>query len=163
MPGAEKRIRLQLRRKDMDVLGHLNHSVYHELFFEARSALMESIRTDTERFVLARSEVDYLQEVRYEDRHVDATVRVDEIGRSSVTLSQELLLRDGTPAARSRLVVVAWNVVERRSRELTPGERAALLRGGFNDGKPAPPSGEPHGAGRARRNEAHRDPERRRR
>jgi acyl-CoA thioesterase FadM len=127
MPGLERLVRLQLRRRDMDVLGHLNHTVYNELFFEARGSLMEPLRTEDQRFVLARSEVDYLHEVRLEDGHVDVLVRVDELGRKSLTLEHELRLPDGTVAARNRTVIVAWDVAARRSRELSPQEREALL------------------------------------
>ena len=138
MSGAERRVRLQLRRRDMDVLGHLNHSVYGELFFEARSSLMEPLRREDQRFVLARSEVDYLHEVRYEDGHVDVLVRVGELGRKSLTLLHELLLPDGTLAARNRIVMVAWDVPARRSRELSQREREALLGGDQRPGAGAP-------------------------
>lgn len=128
MPGAELRLRLQLRRKDMDVLGHLNHSVYQDFCFEARGALMDS-RAEGRRFVVARTELDFLREVRHEDGHVDVLVRVVELGAKSVTLLHELLLPDGTLAARNRTVLVAWDPVGRRSRELGPDERSALLAG----------------------------------
>lgn len=125
MPGAEARLRLQLRRKDMDALDHLNHSVYQDFFFEARRALLEA-RTEGQRFVIARAELDYLREVRYDDGHVEVVVRVSELGRRSVTLLHELLLPDRAVAARNRTVLVAWDAVARRSRELSPHERTAL-------------------------------------
>jgi acyl-CoA thioesterase FadM len=110
----------------MDVLGHLNHSVYHELFYEARCVLMEPIRTARYRHVLASDAVDYLAEVRHDHGYVDVTVHVEAIGRKSVTLMHEMRLPDGALAARNRVVLVAWDAVERRSRDLSGQERALL-------------------------------------
>jgi acyl-CoA thioesterase FadM len=120
------RLRLQLRRRDIDRLGHLNHGAYGELFFEARSALLDPVRSDTSRYVLARIEIDFLREVRLSDGHVDVTAAVAGIRGKSFDLIQEMLLPDGTVAARSRVVLVAWDVRGRRSRALTPTERTAL-------------------------------------
>ena len=64
-------LRVQLRMKDMDRLGHLNHTCYHDFFLEARAGLMEPIRTDNERFVVARVEAEFLHEVRLADGYVD--------------------------------------------------------------------------------------------
>jgi acyl-CoA thioester hydrolase len=122
-------MRLQLRRADMDVLGHLNHAIYHDLFHEVRAALVDPLRTSEERYVLASDAVEYLREVRYQDSYVDASVRVEALGRTSITLQHELRLPDGTIAARNRVVLVAWSVRERRPRELSARERAALEPG----------------------------------
>lgn len=119
-------MRLFLRRADMDSLGHLHHAVYHDLFQEVRSGLLDPVRTAEERYVLARDAVDYLQEVRYEHGYVDAVVRVEALGRKSITLEHELTLPEGTIAARNRAVVVAWSMAGRCSRHLSERERAAL-------------------------------------
>lgn len=39
----EHSLAVQLRWRDMDMLGHLNQSVYHELLEAGRSALMTEI------------------------------------------------------------------------------------------------------------------------
>jgi acyl-CoA thioesterase FadM len=119
-------LRVQLRMKDMDRLGHLNHTCYHDFFLEARAALMEPIRTDTERFVVARVEAEFLHEVRLADGYVDVTAIPAELGTKSVKVEQELRLPNGTLAARGRVVLVAWDVTARHSRALSDRERAAL-------------------------------------
>jgi acyl-CoA thioesterase FadM len=119
-------LRVQLRMKDMDRLGHLNHTCYHDFFLEARAALMEPIRTDNERFVVARVEAEFLHEVRLADEYVDVTAIPTEIGTKSVKLAQEIRLPDGTLAARGLVVLVAWDVAARHSRVLSERERAAL-------------------------------------
>jgi acyl-CoA thioester hydrolase len=118
--------RVQLRLKDMDRLGHLNHTCYHDFFLEGRAALLEPIRTDNERFVVARVDAEFLHEVRLADEYVDVTATVAQIGTKSLTLEQELTLPDGTLCARGRVVLVAWDVTARHSRALSDRERAAL-------------------------------------
>lgn len=110
----------------MDRLGHLNHIAYHELFYEARAALLEPLRDEGMAVVVARVEVDYLHEVRQADGHVDLTVRVGEVRTRSFEIEHELCVPDGTPAARSRAVVVAWDAQARAPRALTERERGVL-------------------------------------
>jgi acyl-CoA thioesterase FadM len=126
MPALQASRQIQLRLKDMDRLGHLNNSDYHDFFFEVRSALMDPIRTDNERFVVARVEVEFLHEVRLADAYVDVTARSIAVGNKSVQVEQEMRLPDGTLAARSLVSLVAWDVAARGSRPLATHERAAL-------------------------------------
>jgi acyl-CoA thioesterase FadM len=126
MSAPQASRRLQLRLKDMDRLGHLNNSGYHDFFFEVRSALMDSVRTENERFVVARVEVEFLHEVRLADEYVEVTARSIAVGHKSIKLEQEMRLPNGTLAARSLVFVVAWDVAARRSRPLATHERAAL-------------------------------------
>ena len=119
-------LRVQLRMKDMDRLGHLNHTCYHDFFLEARAALLEPIRTDNERFVVARVEAEFLHEVRLADGYVDVTAIPVEIGNKSLKIGQEIRLLDGTLSARGLVVLVAWDVAGRHSRALSDRERVAL-------------------------------------
>jgi acyl-CoA thioester hydrolase len=126
-PGAQATVRIALRWRDMDMLGHVNQAVYHELLEEGRGALLASLG-DAGRFpfVLARVELDYRHEVRRSAGHVDVRTFVERVGRTSFTVGQELTLPDGTVAAAGRSVLVAWDAKARCSRELTATERAAL-------------------------------------
>jgi acyl-CoA thioester hydrolase len=126
MPAHQASRRIQLRLKDMDRLGHLNNSSYHDFFFEVRAALMDPIRTDNERFVVARVEVEFLHEVRLADGYVDVTASSIAVGTKSVKLEQEMRRPNGTLAARSEVSLVAWDVAARGSRPLATHERAAL-------------------------------------
>src|SRR5436305_7988527 len=130
--GLEQRIPVTLRWRDMDLLGHLNQSVYHELLEEGRAALMWDLMRragdDHGRgtYVLAHVDLDYHTEVRKDHGHVDVVVRVSGVGRSSFRLQHELRLPDGTVAASGETVMVAWDPVARGKRALTEGELAAL-------------------------------------
>ena len=127
--ATEHRTTLPLRWRDIDGLGHLNQSVYHELLEEARAAFIAARLGGgeaAEHWVLARVELDYRHEVRHEDGSVDVVVRVGRIGRSSMTLDHQVLLPGGRVAAEGNAVMVAWDPARRAARPLTEGERTAL-------------------------------------
>lgn len=125
-------MRLQLRWRDIDMLGHLNQSVYHELLEEARGGLIgklvRRLGPDQTRggFVLAHVDLDYHSEVRRDHEQVDVCVRVTRVGSSSVTLEHQVRLPDGVLAASGTTVLVAWDPATRAKRPLTDAERAAL-------------------------------------
>ena len=124
----EATIRMAIRWRDIDALGHVNQSVYHELLEEGRGALFEPLieALGGFDFVLARIELDYRREVRHSDRAVDVIHRVERVGRTSVTMVNEIRLLDGTLAAEGRSVLVAWDREARRSRAITDWEREQL-------------------------------------
>jgi acyl-CoA thioester hydrolase len=111
----------------MDMLGHLNQAVYHELLEEGRGALLLSMEGAASfPFVLVRVELDYRNEVRKDHGSVEVVTRVERVGSKSITIAHEIVRADGTVAAEGRSVLVAWDPHARSSRELTAGERAAL-------------------------------------
>jgi acyl-CoA thioester hydrolase len=119
--------RVQLRYADMDGLGHVNNTVYHELLQEARALLLDHVRTEEERYVVVHAEIDHRREVRLADGWVEAWAQVAEVGRRSVTIDQGLRLPDGTEAATGRVVLVAWSRSGRCSRPISDRERAMFL------------------------------------
>jgi acyl-CoA thioester hydrolase len=131
-PGLEHNIRVQLRWRDMDMLGHLNQSVYHELLEEGRIALIADLmrRVGEEHasggYVVAHVDLDYHAEVRKDHGEVEITVRVSRVGTSSIDLEHEVRLPDGRLAASGKTVLVAWDLASRTKRGLSDGERAAL-------------------------------------
>lgn len=136
MPPArtplEHRTRISLRWRDMDMLGHLNQAVYHEMLEEGRGALIAQLISaagaehDHHTYVLARVELDYRSEVRKDHGNVEVVVRVGRVGTKSITLDHDVLLPDGTVAASGRSVLVGWDARGRRARELSASERSAL-------------------------------------
>ena len=138
MPTAasplETRLRIALRWRDMDMLGHLNQAVYHELLEEGRGAVIAAAGAHFA-FVLARVELDYRHEVRRSDEWVEVVSRVEEVGGKKVVLAHDIALPDGRIAASGRSVLVAWDPQARRSRALTPDERVAL---GVGEPEPGP-------------------------
>lgn len=117
----------------MDMLGHLNQSVYHELLEEGRIALIaEAMRRAGSQYppgggyVMVHVDLDYHAEVRLDHREVNIIVRVSKVGTSSVELEHEITLPDDRLAASGKSVLVAWDVAGRTKRALSDGERAAL-------------------------------------
>jgi acyl-CoA thioester hydrolase len=131
-PGYEHTTRVGLRWRDMDMLGHLNQSVYHELLEEGRGALIQEIvrRVGLDPahggFVLAHVDLDHHREIRRDHEAVDIIVRVTRVGTSSITVEHEIRLPDGTLSASGHTVLVAWDPATRGKRALTDAERAAL-------------------------------------
>ena len=127
-----QRITVQLRWRDMDMLGHLNQSVYHELLEEGRAAVMWDLmrRAGSDgvpgTYVLAHVDLDYHTEVRKDHEEVEIVVTVSGVGNSSFRLHHELRLPDGTVAASGETVMVAWDPRSRGKRALTEAERLAL-------------------------------------
>jgi acyl-CoA thioester hydrolase len=125
-------VRVQLRWRDMDMLGHLNQSVYHELLEEGRAALMLDIvrRVGVDHahgaFVLVHVDLDYHTEVRKDHGEVVIVVRLSHVGTSSLQLEHEIRLPDGRVAASGTTVMVAWDPATRSKRPLSEAERAAL-------------------------------------
>ena len=130
--GFEQTVRVQLRWRDIDMLGHLNQSVYHEMLEEGRIALMAEIMRRVGRhhshggFVVAHVDLDYHAEVRKDHEEVDVVVRLAHVGTSSIVLDQEVRLPGGGLAAAGKCVLVAWDPATRGKRALTERERAAL-------------------------------------
>jgi acyl-CoA thioester hydrolase len=117
----------------MDMLGHLNQSVYHELLEEGRAALITELvrRIGGDHshggFVLAHVDLDYRSEVRKDHGVVEVLVRVAHVGTSSLQLEHEVRLPDGSIAASGKTVLVAWDPATRGKRPLSEAELAALL------------------------------------
>lgn len=130
MTVPEIRLTVALRWRDMDMLGHLNQAVYHELLEEARGALIASLAdglgTPHQTYVLVRVELDYRHEVRKDHGSVEVVARVAKVGTSSVTMEHDVLLPDGTLAATGLTVLVGWDMQTRAKRELAPEERRRL-------------------------------------
>ncbi|MGZ4237952.1 MAG: acyl-CoA thioesterase, partial [Solirubrobacteraceae bacterium] len=130
--GFEHSVNVQLRWRDMDMLGHLNQSVYHELLEEGRAALITEIvrRVGVDHahgaFVLVHVDLDYHTEVRKDHGEVAIVVRLAHVGTSSLRLEHEVRLPDERVAASGTTVLVAWDPATRSKRPLSEAERAAL-------------------------------------
>ena len=116
----------------MDMLGHLNQSVYHELLEEGRAALISDLirRAGGDHvhggYVLAHVDLDYHTEIRKDHGEVEVVVRLSRVGTSSLHLEHEIRLTDGRLAASGTTVLVAWDPARRDKRPLSEAELAAL-------------------------------------
>jgi acyl-CoA thioester hydrolase len=124
----ESRVRIPIRWRDLDVLGHVNQSVYHELLEEGRAGVLGRLDENAFPLVLVHIDIDYRAEVRKDHDWVEVTSRVDHIGTKSVRLAERIERSDGVVATEGHAVLVAWDMASRTSRALTDRERELLSR-----------------------------------
>ncbi len=121
--------RIEVRWRDVDALRHVNNAVYATYLEECRDGWLEQALGDDGAmwdYVLARVAIDFRHEIALEEEVVLARATLVRIGTSSLTLREEIRLRDGTLAAEAESVIVARDRETGRSRPLTDAERAAL-------------------------------------
>jgi acyl-CoA thioester hydrolase len=125
--GHEVTHRVGLRYRDVDLFGHINHAAYHDLLDEARANFFITANDGAlMTFVVRRVELDYLAELRVEDRYVDIRTAPGRVGDRSITLIHEIVRRDGVVAASGLAVMVAFDIAARSSRSITQDERRRL-------------------------------------
>jgi acyl-CoA thioester hydrolase len=121
--------RIEVRWRDVDAYEHVNNAVYATYLEECRDEWLERAlagSADPWDYVLARVAIDFRRELRLENDFVVVSCRLVRIGRSSLTLREEIRVEDGTLAAESEAVVVARDRETGRSRALSATERDAL-------------------------------------
>jgi acyl-CoA thioester hydrolase len=145
---------VNVRWRDTDALGHVNHAVFLTYLEEARDAFFAQVIGSEPSYVVVRLEVDLHAEVRYEDRQVTAQIEVERIGATSLTTRETLLLTRPAPdcadagsaeraeqahderaepsdkaplvAAQARVVTVRWDADRRKPTPFTQDERTRL-------------------------------------
>jgi acyl-CoA thioester hydrolase len=119
---------IEIRWRDLDGLRHVNNAVYATYLEIGRDAFFEEVLPEAAPwdYVLVRLAIDFRRELGIEDRRVLASCRVDRVGRSSITLHEEVRTTSGELAAEAETVVVARDPGSGRSRALTEAERSAL-------------------------------------
>ena len=122
---------IEIRWRDLDVYGHVNHVVYLTYLEEARDEWLGRTLGDPAEiwnYVVARVAIDYRREVSLADDLVVARCRLGSVGTSSIRTREQIVTRSGELAAEAEAVLVARDPDTGRSRPLTTAERAALDR-----------------------------------
>jgi acyl-CoA thioester hydrolase len=120
---------IEIRWRDLDAYGHVNHAVFATYLEEVRDEWLERALGrdgDLWDYVVARVAIDYRRELRLEDDRVRARCGLDSLGTSSVRTREALIVDDGEVAAEAEAVLVARDPETRRPRALTESERARL-------------------------------------
>jgi acyl-CoA thioester hydrolase len=124
--GAVFEHQVGVRWRDTDALGHVNHVVFLTYLEEARDAFYAKILGSEPIYVVARLEIDWTAEVRYEDRRVTVQIAVERLGGTSLTTRETILTPSDQTAARARVVTVRWDAGRRRPIGFTDTERERL-------------------------------------
>jgi acyl-CoA thioester hydrolase len=120
---------IEIRWRDLDSFGHVNHVVFLTYLEEARDEWLGRALgspDDVWSYVVARIEIDYRRELRLDDDVVVARCRLERIGNSSITTRESISTRGGELAAETSAVLVARDEETGRSRRIHQRERTAF-------------------------------------
>lgn len=122
-------IKIQVRFSDLDVMGHVNNSVYLSYFEYARVQFfgqLLGVNWDWQRngVLLVRNEIDYHKSILLTDKP-EIFVFVDVVGTKSFTLSYEIKVND-LVTTTGKSVLVCFNSIEKLSIEI-PSEMRKIL------------------------------------
>lgn len=121
--------RIEIRWRDLDAFGHVNHVVFLTYLEEVRDEWLGRTLGDPALvwgFVIARVEVDYRRELTLEDDEIVAHCTLERIGTSSVVTRESIVTSNGELVADAAAVLVARDPESGRSRPLSELERAAF-------------------------------------
>jgi acyl-CoA thioester hydrolase len=128
--GFDFVFREEVRFRDLDGMGHVNHAVFLTYMESARLAYFKSLglgaQNPLEALILARAEVDFRSPVELGEE-IEVGVRPGRLGTKSFHLEQEVRA-DGRLAAEGRFVLVAYDYARASSQEL-PAEWRERLEG----------------------------------
>src|SRR5262249_49146452 len=117
-----------IRYADLDPQGHVNNAVFSTYFETGRVAMFRNpdlgIGVPDGTFVLVRSEIDYLRELRWPG-NVEVGTALAEFGSTSFKMVQ-VVFNEGPCAATGRFVMVLMDKTTRRPRPLTEAVMAKL-------------------------------------
>jgi acyl-CoA thioester hydrolase len=124
--------RVEVRFRDCDPMGHVNHAVYLTYLEQCRFAFWRRVTGAQAgpgaRIIIARAECDYRAPAFFGEE-LEVRVNVGDIGRSSFTLVYEIVnVASGRLLAEARTVLVAYDYGEGKSMPLSAETRALLER-----------------------------------
>ena len=117
---------VNVRWRDVDALGHVNHAVFLTYLEEGRDAFFAQTFGGEPDYVVARIEVDLRAEVRYPERRVTVRLEVERLGTTSLTTREQILTPAQEVAAEARVVTVRWDRQARKPVPFSEAERARL-------------------------------------
>jgi acyl-CoA thioester hydrolase len=120
---------VDVRWRDTDALGHVNHAVFLTYLEEGRDAFFSEILGSDPSYVVARIEVDFRAEVRLADPRVTVRIEVERLGTTSLTTRETICVPSGEVAAEARVITVRWDQDQRKPTAFGEAERRQLQAG----------------------------------
>ena len=117
---------VDVRWRDVDALGHVNHAVFLTYLEEGRDAFFTQTLGVDPLYVVVRIELDLRAEVRYLDRRVTVRIEVELLGTTSLTTRETILTPSKAAAAEARVVTVRWDAGLRKPVPFSQAERDQL-------------------------------------
>ena len=121
---------VQMRWRDLDGLGHVNHTVVLTYLEEGRDAFLKACGISRDEYVVGRCSVEFKGEIDPAFEAVRVECAVSELGTKSVTTSERIVDSAGDAIVEARFGIVLWDPARRTSRAITDEERAALAGSG---------------------------------
>lgn len=120
---------VEVRFRDLDALGHVNHATFLSYLEEARTAywmqLTGVLNLKALDFILARVECDYRSSLEFPET-VQVGVRCTRIGGKSFDLEYRIRRQDGVLAATGRTVQVGYDYSTGQTRPISEHARRLL-------------------------------------
>lgn len=117
---------VQMRWRDLDGLGHVNHTVALTYLEEGRDAFLAGHGISRDEYVVGRCSVEFKGEIDPAFETVTVQCAVSDLGRKSVTTSERILDHDGQAVVEAKFGIVLWDPVARVTRAISDAERASL-------------------------------------
>ena len=117
---------VQMRWRDLDGLGHVNHTVVLTYLEEGRDAFLAACGIRRDEYVVGRCAVEFKGEIDPAFETVTVQCAVRDLGTKSVTTSERIVDHSGEAIVEAEFGLVLWDPASRVTRELTDTERASL-------------------------------------
>jgi acyl-CoA thioester hydrolase len=117
---------VDVRWRDTDALGHVNHAVFLTYLEEGRDAFFIRTIGSEPSYVVVHIELDLRAEVRHSDRRVTVQIAVEKLGTTSLTTRETVTTASGAVAAEATVVTVRWDADLRKPIPFSDAERARL-------------------------------------
>jgi acyl-CoA thioester hydrolase len=121
---------VQMRWRDLDGLGHVNHTVVLTYLEEGRDAFLKSRGISRDEYVVGRCAVEFKGEIDPGFDSVTVECAVSRVGTRSVATRERIVDPNGTAVVEAEFGLVLWDPDARASRPVTDAERAALAGAG---------------------------------
>jgi acyl-CoA thioester hydrolase len=121
---------VQVRWRDTDALGHVNHAVFLTYLEEGRDAFYAQALGCDPVYVVARLEVDLRAQVHHPDQRVMVRIQPERLGTTSLTTRETILTTSGQVAAEARVVTVRWDADRGLPVPFSETERTRLAAAG---------------------------------
>ncbi|HEY8000700.1 MAG TPA: acyl-CoA thioesterase [Solirubrobacterales bacterium] len=118
---------VQMRWRDLDGLGHVNHTVVLTYLEEGRDAFLKDHGIARDEYVVGRCSISFNGEIDPAFGAVTVECAIDKLGTKSVSTRERILDHNGEPVVEAKFGLVLWDPAARVSRPITDSERAALV------------------------------------
>ena len=118
---------VQMRWRDLDGLGHVNHVVVLTYLEEGRDAFLAEHGIHRDEYVVGRCSVQFNGEIDPEFEAVTVQCELRELGTKRISTRERVLDHAGNAVVEASFDLVLWDPAARASRSISDTERAALL------------------------------------